>query len=155
MSPGWVQHATHQCCLDSTCYIFFCSFRGLLITLGHYYRRLSFYVMHHPEKTLTVASCLCQATLWTMVIYFMTGLSIKDGSWHFWVFYVIMTLTALNGASLVRFLAYFSPDRDAANALIGIYRFTWLFLISASKCINTDESFSFCIHICLTYNLAI
>jgi len=54
----------------------------------------------------------------------MTGLSIKDGSWHFWVFYVIMSLTAINGSSLVRFMAYFAADRDAANALIGIYGFT-------------------------------
>lgn len=85
---------------------------------------LSVYVVHHLEKTLTVASFSCQAILWTVVIYFMTGLSIKDGSWHFWVFYVIMSLTALHGASLVRFMAYFAPDRDAANALIGNYSFT-------------------------------
>lgn len=71
------------------------------------------------RETITAASCSCQATLWTVVLYFMTGLSIKDGSWHFWVFYVIMILTALLGASLVRFMAYFAPDRDTANALIG------------------------------------
>lgn len=54
----------------------------------------------------------------------MTGLNVNDGGWHFWVYYVIMTLSVINGASLVRFMAYFAPDRDAANAVIGIYGFT-------------------------------
>uniref|UniRef100_A0A7I4CW03 ABC transporter domain-containing protein n=1 Tax=Physcomitrium patens TaxID=3218 RepID=A0A7I4CW03_PHYPA len=63
---------------------------------------------------------MLEATLWTLVVYFMTDLSVKDGGWHFWVYYVILSLTAINGASLVRFMAYFAPDRDAANAIIGI-----------------------------------
>jgi hypothetical protein len=50
----------------------------------------------------------------------MTGLSLQDGGWHFWVYYLIVTLSALNGASLVRFMAYFAPTRDAANAMIGM-----------------------------------
>lgn len=61
--------------------------------------------------------------MWTLVVYFMTDLSVKDGGWHFWVYYVILSLTAINGASLVRFMAYFAPDRDAANAIIGMYGF--------------------------------
>jgi hypothetical protein len=51
----------------------------------------------------------------------MTGLNVESGSWHFWVFYLLMCLTAINGSSLVRFMAYFAPDRDAANSLIGTY----------------------------------
>lgn len=77
-----------------------------------------------PLEVLNRVFVLWQATIWTVVIYFMTGLTVKDGSWHFWVFYVIMCLTALTGSSLVRFLAYFAPDRDAANALIGIYNYS-------------------------------
>jgi hypothetical protein len=50
----------------------------------------------------------------------MVGLSLEDGGWHFWVYYLIVTLTALNGASLVYFMAYFALDRDAANAMIGM-----------------------------------
>ena len=53
-------------------------------------------------------------------MYFMTGLNVQSGGWHFWVFYLIMTLSAINGASLVRFMAYFAPDRDIANAIFGI-----------------------------------
>jgi hypothetical protein len=61
-----------------------------------------------------------QTTIWTLIVYFMTGLSLDAGGWHFWVYYIIVTLSALNGASLVRFMAYFAPTRDAANALIGM-----------------------------------
>jgi hypothetical protein len=61
-----------------------------------------------------------QTTIWTLIVYFMTGLSLEDGGWHFWVYYIIVTLSALNGASLVRFMAYFAPTRDAANAMIGM-----------------------------------
>ena len=62
---------------------------------------------------------MLQATLWTFVVYFMTDLTVKDGGWHFWVYYIIVTLTAINGASMVRFMAFVTPDRDAANGLIG------------------------------------
>jgi hypothetical protein len=78
-----------------------------------------------PWGKLNVGPVLWQATLWTAVIYFMTGLNVNNGGWHFWVFYLIMLLTVINGASLVRFLAYFAPDRDAANAVIGNYCWTW------------------------------
>jgi hypothetical protein len=40
--------------------------------------------------------------------------------WHFWEYYLVVTLIALNGASLVHFMAYFAPDRDAANSMIGM-----------------------------------
>lgn len=66
-----------------------------------------------------MCSGLLQATLWTLITYFLTGLSVDDGGWHFWVYLIIMNLTAINGASLVRFMAYFAPDRDVANALTG------------------------------------
>lgn len=75
-----------------------------------------------------------QATLWSVIIYFMTGLSVDDGGWHFWVYYLIMTLSTINGASLVRFMAFFAPDRDAANAIIGIYSCTWCIQFSFSVC---------------------
>jgi hypothetical protein len=48
----------------------------------------------------------------------MARLSFEDGGWHFWVYYLIVTLIALNGASLVHFMSYFALDRDVANAMI-------------------------------------
>jgi hypothetical protein len=50
----------------------------------------------------------------------MAGLSLEDGGWHFWVYYLVVTLTASNGSSLVYFMAYFAPDRDVANAMTGM-----------------------------------
>jgi hypothetical protein len=60
-----------------------------------------------------------QATSWVLVVYFLSGLSLDQGGWHFWVFYVIISLTVLNGAAMVRFLAAFAPDLVAANGMIG------------------------------------
>jgi len=64
----------------------------------------------------------------------MAGLSVDDGGWHFWVYYVILTLSTINGASLVRFMAYFAPDRDAANAVIGTFTAVLDIFNSASAC---------------------
>ncbi len=61
-----------------------------------------------------------QTTIWTLIVYFMAGLSLEDAGWHFWVYYLVVTLTASNGSSLVHFMAYFAPDRDVANAMIGM-----------------------------------
>jgi ABC-type multidrug transport system permease subunit len=61
-----------------------------------------------------------QATSWVLVVYFLSGLSLDQGGWHFWVFYVIISLTVLNGAAMVRFLAAFAPDLVAANGMIGV-----------------------------------
>ena len=93
---------------------------------------------------------LWQGTLWAVIVYFMTGLSVKDGSWHFWVFYVIMCLTAINGSSLVRFMAYYAPDRDTANALIGIYSFT-LYILYCEKMDEYSLRFFTCIFLAHDY----
>jgi ABC-type multidrug transport system ATPase subunit/ABC-type multidrug transport system permease subunit len=84
---------------------------------AHFYRPLSYLF---AKIVGGFPFTLLETTIWTLIVYFMTGLSLDAGGWHFWVYYIIVTLSALNGASLVRFMAYFAPTRDAANALIGV-----------------------------------
>jgi hypothetical protein len=54
-----------------------------------------------------------------VIVYFLSGLSLDQGGWHFFVFYIIISLTVLNGAAMVRFMAVFAPDLVAANGMIG------------------------------------
>lgn len=67
-----------------------------------------------------VPFAMAEATTWVIVVYFLSNLSLNQGGWHFWVFYIIISLTVLNGNAMVRFLAMFAPDLVAANGLIGI-----------------------------------
>ncbi|KAJ7522816.1 hypothetical protein O6H91_18G028200 [Diphasiastrum complanatum] len=63
---------------------------------------------------------LAEATAWTIIVYFLTGLTVKEGGWHFWVFYIIVVLTVLNGAAMVRFISSIAPDLVAASSTIGL-----------------------------------
>ncbi|CAM6101594.1 unnamed protein product [Calypogeia fissa] len=64
--------------------------------------------------------CMAEATTWSIIVYFLSNLSTDQGGWHFWVFYIVISLTVLNGSATVRFLAAFSPDLVAANGMFGI-----------------------------------
>ena len=61
-----------------------------------------------------------QATIWTFIVYFLTGLSITNGGWHFFVYYLVIILTVLNGASMVRFFSFFAPSKEKAGMFTGI-----------------------------------
>ena len=61
-----------------------------------------------------------QATIWTFIVYFLTGLNITNGGWHFFVYYLVIILTVLNGASMVQFFSFFAPSKEKAGMFTGI-----------------------------------
>ncbi|MCO5571123.1 hypothetical protein L7F22_024855 [Adiantum nelumboides] len=63
---------------------------------------------------------LCEATIWTFIVYFLTGMSLADGGWHFFVYYAVIVLTVLNGSSMVRTLSFTARDIDRAVLYIGV-----------------------------------
>ncbi|KAG6540811.1 hypothetical protein Mapa_017836 [Marchantia paleacea] len=63
---------------------------------------------------------LAEATTWTAVVYFLTNLSISEGGWNFWVFYVVIVLTVMHGAAVVRCLSALLPDLAAASGVLGL-----------------------------------
>ncbi|BBN17690.1 protein MpABCG27 [Marchantia polymorpha subsp. ruderalis] len=63
---------------------------------------------------------LAEATTWTALVYFLTNLSISEGGWNFWVFYVVIILTVMHGAAVVRCLSALLPDLAAAGGVLGL-----------------------------------
>ncbi|KAL3679045.1 hypothetical protein R1sor_022001 [Riccia sorocarpa] len=63
---------------------------------------------------------VAEATAWTAIVYFLTNLSLSEGSWHFWVFYCVILLTVIHGSAMVRCLAALLPDLAAASGLLGV-----------------------------------
>jgi hypothetical protein len=47
-------------------------------------------------------------------------MSLGNGGRHFFIYYVIVILTVLNGASMIRFLSFAFPDKDKAGLVIGL-----------------------------------
>ncbi|GAQ83467.1 pleiotropic drug resistance protein [Klebsormidium nitens] len=63
-------------------------------------------------------SCL-EALTYGVIVYFMTGLSLHEGSGHFWLFLLVIFLNVQQGALLVRWLSSFAPAMETAAALQG------------------------------------
>ncbi|CAI5487022.1 unnamed protein product, partial [Closterium sp. Naga37s-1] len=57
---------------------------------------------------------IIEATVWSIVVYFLAGFSLSDGGVHFWIFYAIMILTVLHGSAMVRFIAFSTRNPAAA-----------------------------------------
>lgn len=63
---------------------------------------------------------LVEATIWTVLVYFLTGLSLADSSQHFWVYYVVIFLIILHAASMARFLAFWASNPGIAGAFAAV-----------------------------------
>eukprot|EP00850_Spirogloea_muscicola_P004781 SM000021S06414 [mRNA] locus=s21:129930:140406:+ [translate_table: standard] len=61
-----------------------------------------------------------QATIWSILVYFIGGLTLSSGGWHFFVYWALFTCNILWASSMVRFLGNWAPTPDAANAVSGI-----------------------------------
>eukprot|EP00250_Pteridium_aquilinum_P022490 c25391_g3_i1 orf=250-2904(-) len=83
---------------------------------AHFFRPISFLL---GKFFGSLPFSLCEGTIWTIIVYFLTGMSMADGGWHFIVYYVIIILTVLNGASMVRFMSFSAPDMDKAGLFVG------------------------------------
>eukprot|EP00897_Mesotaenium_endlicherianum_P000509 jgi/Mesen1/10459/ME000082S09965 len=69
---------------------------------------------------------LAAATVWTLITYFLCGLSLRDGGWHFWIFYLATIYLSLLGSSAVRAAAFLLPTFDVASLVFGV----WLSLMT-------------------------
>ncbi|CAI7813978.1 unnamed protein product [Closterium sp. NIES-53] len=57
---------------------------------------------------------IIEATVWSIIVYFLAGFSLSDGGVHFWIFYAIMILTVLHGSAMVCFIAFSTRNPAAA-----------------------------------------
>eukprot|EP00897_Mesotaenium_endlicherianum_P003132 jgi/Mesen1/2847/ME000174S02104 len=62
---------------------------------------------------------LFEGVMWAVIVYFLTGLSLRDGGWHFWIFLYVSIMMVLNAVSAIRLCAFFCPTFDSANGLFG------------------------------------
>eukprot|EP00250_Pteridium_aquilinum_P022489 c25391_g2_i1 orf=308-5194(-) len=101
---------------------------------AHFFRPISFLL---GKFVGSLPFSLCEGTIWTVIVYFLTGMSMADGGWHFIVYYVIIILTVLNGASMVRFISFSAPDMDKGGLFTGILVSLFIlfagFLVPSSK----------------------
>ncbi|KAH7447131.1 hypothetical protein KP509_01G092800 [Ceratopteris richardii] len=84
---------------------------------AHFYRPISFLL---GKIIGGLPFTLCETTVWSILVYFLTNMTTSDGGWHFFVYYAVIVLTALNGSSMVRFLGFSVTNLDKAGMLIGI-----------------------------------
>ncbi|KAH7282783.1 hypothetical protein KP509_35G047300 [Ceratopteris richardii] len=93
---------------------------------AHFYRPVSYLLAKFFGN---FPFSLCEAIVWSIIVYFLTGMSVADGGWHFFVYFAVVLLTALNGSAMVRFLGFAVPNMDKAGLIIGV--FVTLFILFA------------------------
>eukprot|EP00897_Mesotaenium_endlicherianum_P003134 jgi/Mesen1/2849/ME000174S02102 len=64
---------------------------------------------------------LLEATVWAVITYFLCGLTLRNSSWPFWVYYLASIYMVILGSSAIRFCAFFCAAFDSANALFGVW----------------------------------
>lgn len=84
---------------------------------AHFFRPISFLL---GKFIGGLPFSLCEGTIWSIIVYFMTGMDTKGGGRHFFVYYIIIILTVLNGASMVRCISFSAPDMDKAGLVVGL-----------------------------------
>lgn len=104
--------------LNSCCAYMFWYLRAWNYCWLFKWNALSFIAISKHNIWYTVL--LWQGTIWSIIVYFMTGMDTKGGGRHFFVYYIIIILTVLNGASMVRCISFSAPDMDKAGLVVGM-----------------------------------